>query len=174
MNRDDHTWQVQMDMTFKINEVPVVMGREIDTAILLEADFNRAGTLNRIRLRIPSGHEMYSLENCRLDCFEDDFSIYPCTDGYLDRHRQWGTRAELHLRGGIVQKLVFQVIEGRYAAANFVDRFRDRCGEVLGDPVQTGTFITRWRNGSSHVTAILRPDRVNADFLVELDADRSV
>lgn len=174
MNRDDHIGQVQMDMIFKINEVPVVMGREIDTARLVDADFHRTGTLNRILLRIPSGNEMYSLENCRLDCFADDFSIYPCTDGYLDRHRQWNTRAELHLKEGIVQKLVFQVIEGQYAAANFVDRFRDLCGEVLGDPVETDTFITRWRNGSSHVTAILRPDRVNADFLVELDADRSV
>lgn len=158
-----------MQLELKINSIPLVLGETVDVQALDGADFNKTGPLRRLIKNLPVGQTVYSAENCQVACFNDDFSIYPCTDSYLNRDRRWETSATLFLAKDRLQKVEFHVIDGRYAASNFLDRFHRACSRVLGDPVEKSRFLTRWQNGTGAVTSILHNDRVNADFLLEVN-----
>ena len=157
-----------MSLELKVNSVPIELGGIADTDALGRADFQKAGPLRKLFNNQPLGQTLYRADNCKLECFDEDFCIYPCTHGYLNRDRQWETRAALFLEDGKVQKLEFQVIDGKYAASNFLDRFMEACSAVLGNPVESSRLITRWTNGATVVTSILHPDKVNAEFLMEI------
>lgn len=158
-----------MQINVKINSVPLVLGEQVDVQVLDDADFHKAGPLRRLIKHLPAGQTVFSAENCQVYCFDDDFSIYPCTHGYLNRDRQWETSATLFLADDRLQKIEFHVIDGQYAASNFLDRFREACSSVLGDPVEISRFQTKWQNGTAAVTSILHRDKTNADFLLELN-----
>jgi hypothetical protein len=157
-----------MKLEIKVNSVPLVLGETVDMVILEGADFQKIGRLRRFIKNLPAGQTVYSADNCQVECFNNDFSIYPCTHGYLNRDRQWETSATLFLSDNRLIKVEFQVIDGQYAATNFMDRFQETCSSVLGDPVENSQFLTKWHNGAAAVTSILHSDRTNADFLLEL------
>ena len=158
-----------MSLELKINSVPIELGGTVDIKTLEDADFNKAGPLRRLFTNLPLGQTVFQADNCKLECFNDEFSIYPCTHGYLNLDRQWETRAAVYLNDGRVWKLEFQVVDGHYAASNFLDRFQKACSSVLGEPVEHTRFRTRWQNGTAVVTSILHSDMVNVDFLMELN-----
>ena len=157
-----------MSLELKVNSVPIELGGTMDTKILEEGDFRKTGPLRRLFTSLPLGQTLYQVNNCKLECFDDDFSIYPCTHGYLNRDRQWKTKASVYLEDGLVKKLEFQVVDGQYAASNFFERFQEACSAALGEPVESSRFLTRWKNGTAVVTSTLHPDMVNANFLMEL------
>ena len=157
-----------MSLELMVNSVPIELGGTVDTKILEEGDFRKAGPLRRLFTGLPLGQTLYKANNCKLECFDDDFSIYPCTHDYLDRDRQWETRVAVYLEDGRVRKLEFQVVDGRLAASNFLHRFQEACSAALGEPVESSRFFTRWKKGIAAVTSTLHPDMVNADFLMEL------
>jgi len=157
-----------MSLELKVNSVPIELGGKIDTKILEEGAFRKIGPLRRLFTSIPQGQILYQADNCKLECFDDDFSIYPCTHGYLNRDRQWKTKAAVYLEDGRMRKLEFQVVDGHYAASNFLERFQEACNAALGEPVESSRFLTRWTNGTASVTSILHSDMVNVDFLMEL------
>jgi len=157
-----------MNLELMINSVPIELGGIVDAEALGQADFQKAGPLRKLFNNQPLGQTLYRAENCKLECFDDDFCIYPCTHGYLNRDRQWETRAVLYLDDDKVRKLEFQVVDGKYAASNFLDRFMEACSAVLGNPVESSRFTTRWTNGTAVVTSILHPDKVNAEFRMEI------
>jgi hypothetical protein len=149
------------------------LGEIVDAKALDEADFRKAGPLRRLFQHLTFGQTFYIADNCKLECFAEDFCIYPCTHGYLNRDRQWETKAAVYLENGRVWKLEFQVVDGHYSASNFLERFQEACSSALGEPVENSRFLTRWRNGATAVTSIMHPDLVNADFLIELNPDFS-
>jgi len=157
-----------MSIELKINSLPLKLGETVDTSSLEEADFNKAGPIRRLLTHLPLGQTVFQADNCKLECFDDEFSIYPCTHGYLNRDRQWKTKATLFLEDGRLWKFEFQVVDGHYAASNFLDRFQEACSTALGEPVESSRFRTRWQNGSAAVTSILHSDMVNVDFLMEI------
>jgi hypothetical protein len=157
-----------MTLELKINSVPLELGECVADEELDRADLRKAGPLRRLINHQTNGHTLYLADNCKLECFDEDFCIYPCTHGYLDRDRQWETKATVYIEEGRVRKLEFHVVEGKYAASNFLDRFGEACSAVLGEPVESTGYVTRWRNGRATVTSILHEDRFNADFLIEL------
>ncbi len=157
-----------MSLELKINSVPIELGGIADIDALGQADFQKSGPLRKLFNNQPLGQTLYWADNCKLECFDEEFCIYPCTHGYLNRDRQWKTRGALYLDEGKVQKLEFQVVDGKYAASSFLDRFVEACSGVLGNPVENSRLLTRWANGATVVTSILHPDKVNADFLLEL------
>lgn len=157
-----------MSLELKVNSVPIELGGKLDIKILEEGDFRKTGPLHRLFTSLPLGQTLYQANNCKLECFDDEFSIYPCTHGYLNRDRQWETKAAVYLEDGRVRKLEFQVVDGHYAASNFFDRFQEACNAALGEPVESSRFLTRWKNGTAAVTCTLHPDMVNANFLMEL------
>lgn len=157
-----------MNIELKINSVPIELGGTLDIDALDQAEFQKAGPLRKLFNQQPLGQTIYQAENCKLECFAEDFCIYPCTHGYLNRDRQWKTRAALFVNDGKVQKLEFQVLDGKYAASSFLDRFTEACSSVLGDPVESSRYLTRWTNGATEVTGVLHPGKANADFLMEL------
>ena len=158
-----------MSLEIKINSVPIELGGIIDVKTMDEADFQKAGPLRRLFKQLPLGQTLYRADNCKLECFDDDFCIYPCTHGYLTHDRRWETKAAVYLEDGRVRKLEFQVVDGHYAASNFLERFQEACTAALGKPVESSRFLTRWCNGAAVVTSILHPDMVNVDFLMELN-----
>ena len=157
-----------MNLELKINSVTIELGGIVDTDALDRAEFQKAGPLRKLFNNQPLGQTLYQADNCKLECFDDEFCIYPCTHGYLNRDRQWKTRGALFVNDGKVQKLEFQVVDGKYAASSFLDRFMEACSAVLGTPVESSHFLTRWTNGAAVVTSVLHPNKVNADFLIEL------
>jgi len=157
-----------MGLELKINSVPMELGGMMDEQALDEADLHKAGPLRRLIKQLPSGQTLYLADNCKLECFDDDFCIYPCTHDYLNLDRQWETKATVYLEEGRVCKLEFRVVDGRYAASNFLERFHEACSAALGEPVESSRYRTRWHNGTARVTSILHPNKVNADFLMEL------
>ena len=158
-----------MSLELKINSVPIKLGGIVDTDALDQADFQKAGPLRKLFNSHPLNQTLYRADNCKLECFDEEFCIYPCTHGYLNRDRQWKTRAALFVNDGKVQKLEFQVVDGKYAASSFLDRFMEACSAVLGNPVESSGLLTRWTNGAAVVTSILHPNKVNADFLMEFN-----
>ncbi len=156
-----------MSLEIKIKSVPIELGGIIDVNSLEEAEFSKAGPLRRLFKQLPLDQTVFQANNCKLECFDDEFSIYPCTHDYLNQDRQWKTKASVYLEGGRMWKLEFQVVDGHYAASNFLDRFRDACSAALGKPVESSHLLTRWQNGSASVTSILHSDLVNVDFLME-------
>jgi len=158
-----------MSLELKINSVTIELGGTVDSQALEDADFQKAGPLRRLFKQLPLAQTLYLAGNCKLECFDDDFSIYPCTHGYLNRDRQWETKAAVYLEDGRVWKLEFQVVNGHYAASNFLERFQGACTAALGEPVENSRFLTRWQNGTAAVTSILHRDMVNVDFLMELN-----
>ncbi len=160
-----------MSLELKINSVPIRLGGIIDAKALDEAGFRKAGPLRRLFQHLSLSQTFFLADNCKLECFHEDFCIYPCTHGYLDRDRQWETKAAVYLDNGRVWKLEFRVVDGHYAASNFLERFQEACSAALGEPVESSRFRTRWRNGATAVVSILHPDLVNVDFLMELNPD---
>jgi hypothetical protein len=158
-----------MTLELKINSVSLELGGPINTDALDEVGFQKAGTLRRLIKQLPGGQTMYSAVNCKMEVFAEEF--YPCTHGYLNRDRQWETRAAIYVADGKVQKLEFKVIEGQYSAANFLERFQEGCRATLGEPEESSRFTTRWVNGSAQVTSTLHRDMINVDFLMEITAD---
>lgn len=157
-----------MSLELRINSVPMELGKVMDDNALDEAELRKVGPLRRLIKQLPSGQTLYHAVNCKLECFDQEFCIYPCTHGYLNRDRQWETKATVYLDEGRVCKLEFQVVDGRYAASTFLERFYEACSAVLGEPVKSSRRRTTWRNGTALVTSILHRDKVNADFLMEL------
>lgn len=156
-----------MQLGIKVNSVPLELGKPADIKALKEAHFQKPGPLRRLFTKLPSGQALFQAHNCQVDCFNDGFTLYPCTHRYLNDDRQWETHARVFLVDGWVQKLEFQVIEGHYAAANFLERFQNACNEILGEPLDQSRYRTVWRNGPTAVTSILYKDMINVDFLVE-------
>ena len=157
-----------MSLDLRINSVPIELGGSVDVEALGQADFKKAGPLRKLISHQPLGQTLYRADNCKLECFDEEFCIYPCTHGYLNQDRQWETRGAVYLDDGMVQKLEFLVVDGMYAASNFLARFQEACSAVLGNPVESSATMTRWVNGAAIVTSILHADKVNADFLMEL------
>ncbi len=157
-----------MSLEIIINSLPLKLGETVDTSALEEAEFNKAGPLRRLFKQLPLDQTVFQADNCKLECFDDKFSIYPCTHGYLNQDRQWKTKASVFVEDGKVWKFEFQVVDGHYAASNFLDRFQQACSAALGEPVESSRFRTHWQNGSAAVTSVLHPDMVNVDFLMEL------
>jgi len=154
-------------MELMIDDVPLVLGEEIDPGLLTGTVFHKVGLVRRILTGKPSHRVLFTAANAQLRCLADDFSIYPCLDSYLDDDRRWETRARLYVEEGRLHTVEFQVIDGRYAAGNFLERFADLCTATLGEPVVRSRRITTWHNGQTVVTGRLRSRGYEAEFRFE-------
>lgn len=158
-------------MLIRINDQPIALGQPLTAADLEGAALSRPGFWQRLLNRTNDGLTRYEVSNCKATCFDDAFDLYPCTHGYLTPDRQWRTDCHVLLTGGKVASAVLRIIEGRYAAMEFVERFRESGTAVLGAPLAVDRWTTRWTNGSAVVTSVLRPDAKNACFLFEHTAE---
>ena len=157
-------------MELIIDELPLRLGGSVDPQALEAGRFRKVGVFRLLVTGQSAGRELFTLANCQMTCLRDDFSIFPCTHGYLDKDRQWETRASLIFKNGTLSEVLFQVIDGRYAASNFIERFADICSGVLGQPEEIEPDTARWVNGTAMVTTHLHRNRVHADFRFELIA----
>lgn len=153
-----------MNLALKINEVAFDLGDPEDDGALTHAAARRLGLWHRIVRRAPRGRTIYRAANCALDYFGAAFQLRPCTDSYLDRDRQWRTEAELTYARAELVAVRFRVIEGRYAAPNYLSRFDDLCREKFGDSVQNGAEWQEWRDAEHYLACRLEPAGPHAEF----------
>lgn len=156
-----------MTMKLNIEDIPLTLGERLDATRLESSPFHKEGLVKRLISRASDGRDHYVHENARLTCLTEEFTIFPCTHDYLDKDRRWETRASIFIQDGRLEEVLFQVIDGRYAAGNFLDRFTETCTDSLGEPVEHHERGTVWHNGTSILTAYLHDSRVDADFRFE-------
>lgn len=160
-----------MNLALKINDQQIRLGTAVGPDFLKEAGAHKADVFSRLLAKINIRETRYDLDNCTVDCFDDAFSCYPCTDGYLTPDRKWQTKASLYARNDKLVRVVFQVIQGHYAASNFVERFNTACAATLGDPTDQTRWQTQWLKDTAQVKALLHRDRINAEFCLEIQDD---
>jgi len=154
-------------MEVLLNDTPIALGSALPDVACDQVGLRRPGLLQRVLSR-DSDSNRFEAENCTLSAMDGAFSLYPCTHGYLTPDRQWRTAASIFMSGDVVQGVMIEVIEGRYSAAEFIDRFHQVCDERFGDAHIIDRFTKRWRNGKAYLTSCLQPDGKNATFLIEL------
>lgn len=157
-----------MDLGLKINKIPIALGQQLAPETLDAAAFRRAGFLRRLLSRRPVAQDVYAIDNCELKGLNDELHIYPCTHSYLNDDRQWRTRVTLYLKQERLQRVFFQVVDGKTAAQNFLERFETAAAKLIGEPHSQDRFSSCWRSGRAHVKTYLHPNRVDADFVIEL------
>lgn len=157
---------LKLDVT--INSIPLELGRDLKPEELAIAGFSRAGLLRRLVAHQSFNGIVYECVDCELRCFQDQIHIYPCTDGYLNRDRQWHTRVMLVVEDGKLSRVFFQVVEARTAATNFLQRFQNAAAGAVGEPVHRDQQRTVWQRSGTLIQTYLHPDRMNADFELAL------
>ncbi len=159
-----------MDLGLRINKIPMILGEELPRETLDAAAFQRAGLLRRLLASQPVDQTVYAIDDCELEGLDDELHIYPCTHGYLNRDRQWHTKVTLFLKQDRLQRIFFQVVEGQTAALNFLERFEVAAATVIGKPSRKDRHSSFWQGGGTRIKTYLHPDRINADFVIELDS----
>ncbi len=156
-----------MDLKLNINEFNIRPGAIIDTKLLKESHFQQAGLLKRLIKPLPRGHAFFVAENCTISCFDDRLSLYPCTHAYLNKDRQWKTQGSVLLVDGKVQKMDFHVLEGIYAAPNFIETVNAICSEDFGQPKKINNNHFLWKTEELSFSCYLLSDNINACFSIE-------
>ena len=156
-----------MDFAITINEQTLELGQTLDRPKMVAANFRQVGLLSGILMKIPMGQARFDSRDCTFNFFSDELSFYPCTDSYLTRDRQWSTEASLFFKNDTLFRMVFKVIDGQYAAANFVERFNETCTNKMGTPLSENRRKKKWSNAKSTVETILHVDSINAEFIIE-------
>jgi len=155
-------------MRILVNETPLALGDSLPASTRIAAGLQPCSVGRRIvaALGLPAGR--FEVRDCTLDLFDGDFRIYPCTEGYIDRDRQWHTAVDVVVKEGRLYSVEARVIEGRYAAPEFVDRFVAACDARWGESQMIDRRTRRWRNGVARFLSQLQPDGRNAVFVVEM------
>ncbi len=156
-----------MNINLRINQLNLQPGVEVDTQDLEKSEFRSPGLMRRLVKRLPQGQTVYEAKNCTLDCFDDQLALFPCTHEYLNKNRRWHTRASVFLVNGKLQKVEFQVVDGVYAAHNFLEKFKSICDEHFGEAQHKQKNFFRWTNDCLSFSGFLHPDKVTADFWFE-------
>lgn len=162
------TGKTGIPMRIVINDIPLALGDALPADARAEAGLSRPGPWRRLRVRAKGPGTRLDAENCVIDAFDGGFHLYPCTHRYLDADRRWRTAVSVFVDRGRVRRVLLQVIEGRYAAGEFVDRFREVCTEQLGEGQAVDRYTRRWRNGAATFLSCLQPDGRNAFFTIDL------
>ncbi len=157
-----------MDLKLHINKISLQPGAKIDAGMLADASFRKVGWFKRLFKPLPEGQELFVANNCTVDCFDDRLNLYPCTDSYLNRDRQWHTRASILLVEDQIQKVEFHVVDGVYAAPHMMDDFENICSESFGPPKKLQTNHNFWKNDQLSFSGYLHADSINADFSIEI------
>lgn len=158
-----------MDLGLKIDTFPVALGQELAPEMLENAELRRAGLLRRLIAQQPVEQTVYAIEDCELRGMDDELHIYPCTHSYLNADRQWHTKVTLYLKRERLQRIVFQVVDGHAAAQNFLERFEAAAAKLIGEPCRQDRDSCCWQHHGARVETLLHPDRINADFVIELE-----
>ena len=153
-----------MDLDLQINGTCFRLGELRDDGRLREAGFRRLNLWRRLSAGKLGGHREYQAENCTVACFGDAFELYPCTDAYLNHDRRWNTEAVLVFVQDRLTEIRFAVIDGRYAAPTFWERFRDAGISPFGKPEATNRFSYVWNSAGGTLQGALSIDRVNCHF----------
>ena len=158
-----------MEFGIRINKIPLQLGQELPHETLDAGDFRRSGLLRRLITQQPIDQTVYAIDDCELEGLDDELHIYPCTHSYLNQDRQWRTKVTLFLKKDRLHRILFQVVEGQTAALNFLERFETAAAKLIGEPDHSDRLTTCWQSQGARVESYLHPDRVNADFVIELD-----
>jgi hypothetical protein len=158
-----------MKVDVKINHQKFQLGEPLDQDRLERAHFKKVPVVQKLIHRSPLLEKEFIARDCTLSCFDGNFELYPCRERYLDPDRQWKTAVNLFYRDQKLRRVLIQVLDGCYAAPNFLTRFREVCESELGEPRVERRFMTRWEHEDLAVATILKNDGHNATVLLAID-----
>jgi len=158
-----------MNLEFNINRQNFRLGDSLDKDRLDKARFKKVTVVQKLLSKSPLSEKEFIAKDCTLSCFNGDFELYPCQERYLDADRQWKTAVNLFYRNQKLHRVLIKVLDGCYAAPNFISRFQEVCQDVLGKPRVVRSFMTRWEYEDLAIAAILKNDGHNATVLLSLD-----
>lgn len=154
-------------MRIVINDTPLALGAVLAEDARTQAGLRQSPLWQRLLRHPHKWGRHLEASNCTLEAFDGAFLLYPCTDGYLNSDRQWRTAASLVLDQGRLRRVLVRVIDGRYAAAEFVARFGEVCTGQLGDGQVVDRYTRRWKNGRMVCLSTLQRDGRNASIVIE-------
>ncbi len=160
-----------MKLGIRINKIPLELGQALPDEAVDSMKIHQVGLLRRLVSQQPAGQTVYALEDCELEGLDEELHIYPCTHSYLNRDRQWHTKATIFLKHDRLQRILFQVFEGHTAASSFLNRFKTAANKIMGTPSQQSRRTTCWHDDNTRVESVLHRDRINADFIIESIAE---
>jgi hypothetical protein len=153
-----------MNLDLLINEVAFNLGDRKDSDRLVAADLRPPSIWHRLVNSKYRRYSIYRASNCTLQCFGSAFDLFPCTDSYLTQDRQWRTEAEVTYAEEQLVVVRFQVVEGRYAAPNYLGRFDDLCRERFGEPGKNGDEVLEWQDAEHRLACTYQPLGHTAEF----------
>jgi hypothetical protein len=157
-----------MEFDLRINHTRFCLGDRLEKHALASAKFHRAGLVTILSQKMSPLGKQFVARDCTMTCFGDEFHLYPCRDLYLDRERQWKTSATLFYKKGRLHRILVRVIDGQYAAVNFLQRFQEVCIHKFGTPSRAGRSEYSWESNGKSIGCILDEEFYNASFNLKL------
>jgi hypothetical protein len=153
-----------MDLDLHINGTRFRLRESRDVSRLRSAAFRAHSLWDQLTGGRLGPRKRYRAANCTVACFGGAFDLYPRLESYLSHDRRWQTAAGLiYLRDRLVE-VRFEVIDGRYAAPTFWERFHEAATRPYGEPHSTADDVYFWNGAAMRLEATLSKDRINCLF----------
>jgi hypothetical protein len=124
-----------MNIDLHINDVAFTLGEQLDSRKLTLAKCDKAGFMDRLLLKPPSGHVIYLVKNCEISCFSGRFKVWANLDTSRGSAVMSGTSAYLYFRNFILESVKFQVLLNETMAIGGTAHFTEICESTFGAPV---------------------------------------
>jgi len=158
-----------MVIDVEINQQVFELGDALDKKSLARARFKKVPVVRKLLDKSPLHEKQYVAKNCKVNCFDGAFELYPCQERYLDPDRRWKTAVNLYYQDDQLRRVLIRVLDGHYAAPNFLARFQEICEKMLGQPCSERKSLTRWEYNGFAIATLMMEDGHNASFLMALD-----
>lgn len=152
-----------MNIDLHVNNVVFTLGEQLDKRKLALAKCNKAGLLDRLAIKPPSGHVVYWAKNCEISCFSGKFTVWANLDRSGGSAEMSGTSAYLYFKNLILEKVAFQVLLNETMAIGGTARFQTLCESAFGAPASDSP--TCWLDSQAVVFCSLYDTRNTALFV---------
>ena len=152
-----------MNIDLHINNVAFTLGEQLDSGKLTLAKCNKAGLLDRLSIKPPSGHVVYWAKNCEISCFRGNFVVWANLDRSGGSANMSGTSAYLYFKDLILEKVAFQVLLNETMAIGSTDQFQTLCKSAFGIPASDSPAY--WLDSHAAVSFNLYHTRDRALFV---------
>lgn len=124
-----------MNIDLHINNVVFTLGEQLDSRKLTLAKCDKAGLMDRLVLKPPSGQVIYWAKNCEISCFGGEFRVWANLDRSRGADAMSGTSAYLYFKNLILESVKFQVLLNETMAIGGTAQFEKLCKKAFGAPV---------------------------------------
>jgi len=117
----------------------------------------------KLLIKREHGQIVWWSKNCYINCFEDDFHLFPNLDTSSGVSMMYGTSSYLFFKGNIVKKVTFQLVGNDVAAKWIIEKFKDSATKVFGTPKNEGDRSI-WEDNQNYIIAEMILNSPHAHF----------